>query len=78
MSYLSMIETGKRVPSQDVIELLAEVFQRDVDWFLDGTPDVEAAEGADMAEAGVLLEPAGEQRLRSRPTFNCASGRSVS
>ena len=29
VSYLSMIESGKRAPSQDLLELLAAVFQRD-------------------------------------------------
>ena len=29
VSYLSMIESGKRVPSDDVLSLLAAVFQRD-------------------------------------------------
>ena len=35
VSYLSMIENGKRVPSQRLLELFAEVFQRDVEWFFD-------------------------------------------
>lgn len=35
VSYLSMIESGKRVPSEDVLNLLADIFQRDRSWFLD-------------------------------------------
>ena len=59
VSDLSMIESGKRVPSGEVLRLLSSVFQRDKRWFLDGTPDTEVA----LAEpsrgaAGVLLEPA--------------------
>ncbi len=61
VSYLSMIESGKRIPSQDVLDLLASLFQREPQWFLDGNPEVEApvvtgqrAGGA----AGVPLEPA--------------------
>ena len=29
VSYLSMIESGKRVPSEDVLRLLSAVFQRE-------------------------------------------------
>lgn len=38
VSYLSMIERGKRVPSIDMLETIASVFQKDVDWFLDDAP----------------------------------------
>ena len=37
VSYLSMIENGKRVPSQRLIEIIADIFQKDVGWFLDET-----------------------------------------
>ena len=40
VSYLSMIESGKRMPSEDVLALLAGVFQREVGWFLDEQVDV--------------------------------------
>ncbi len=33
-SYLSMIESGKRTPSREVLALLASVFQREASWFL--------------------------------------------
>ncbi|MDP5206941.1 helix-turn-helix transcriptional regulator, partial [Alishewanella sp. SMS9] len=36
VSYLSMIERGKRVPSIEMLEVIAQVFQKDLDWFLDG------------------------------------------
>ena len=42
VSYLSMIESGKRVPSDEVIGLLSRLFQRSARWFLDGAPEVEA------------------------------------
>ena len=42
ISYLSMIEGGKRVPSEDVLGILSTVFQREPRWFLDGNPEVEA------------------------------------
>jgi transcriptional regulator with XRE-family HTH domain len=38
VSYISMIESGKRLPSEAVLELLAKVFQRDVAWFRDDSP----------------------------------------
>ena len=43
VSYLSMIESGKRVPSEEVLGLLSGLFQRDARWFLDGNPDADAA-----------------------------------
>ncbi len=61
VSYLSMIESGKRMPSEDVLALLAGVFQRDVAWFLD-----EHADGADAAAA----RPAGGMaRVPLEPSF---------
>lgn len=41
VSYLSMIESGKRVPSSEVLLLLSSVFQRAPGWFLDGSPEEE-------------------------------------
>lgn len=35
ISYLSMIENGKRIPSSELLELLAQVFERHPSWFLD-------------------------------------------
>lgn len=60
VSYLSMIEQGKRVPSQAVLTLLATLFQRDVQWFLDGNPATDVAPSASSARAArsVPLEPA--------------------
>ena len=60
VSYLSMIESGKRVPSADVLGLLSSVFQKESRWFLDGNPETEAprAESRAGGPAGVPLEPA--------------------
>jgi transcriptional regulator with XRE-family HTH domain len=60
VSYLSMIESGKRVPSEEVLGLLSSLFQREPRWFLDGNPE---AEGPALREraggaAAVPLEPA--------------------
>ena len=60
VSYLSMIESGKRVPSQEVLQLLSSVFQREPRWFLDGSPEEEAPayEARAGGAASVPLEPA--------------------
>src|SRR5665811_123776 len=39
VSYLSMIESGRRSPSQAVLALIASVFQRKPTWFLDQNAD---------------------------------------
>jgi transcriptional regulator with XRE-family HTH domain len=60
VSYLSMIESGKRAPSPDVLELIGQVFQRPSEWFLDEREDLDAAP-LDTPRAGaarVPLEPA--------------------
>ncbi|NNF51617.1 MAG: DUF3612 domain-containing protein, partial [Gammaproteobacteria bacterium] len=58
-SYLSMIETGKRLPSREVLALLAGIFQKSPSWFLDENPDVAPVEknGGGGGLAGVPLEP---------------------
>lgn len=60
VSYLSMIESGKRVPSPEVLELLSKIFQREPTWFLDNNPEMEtaAAEPRGGGAAAVPLEPA--------------------
>ncbi|MGA8051355.1 MAG: helix-turn-helix transcriptional regulator, partial [Burkholderiales bacterium] len=60
VSYLSMIESGKRIPSEDVLRLLSTVFQREPRWFLDGNAEVEAPAVSERAGAAarVPLEPA--------------------
>ncbi len=60
VSYLSMIESGKRVPSKDVLGLLSALFQREPRWFLDGNPEMEtpATEQRAGGAAAVPLEPA--------------------
>jgi transcriptional regulator with XRE-family HTH domain len=60
VSYLSMIESGKRVPSEDVLGLLSSVFQREPGWFLDGNREIEvpALKARAGGAAGVPLEPA--------------------
>ena len=59
VSYLSMIENGKRVPSETLMSIIAEIFQKDNDWFLDETIESEAIEPAKSPSAidGMPLEP---------------------
>jgi transcriptional regulator with XRE-family HTH domain len=59
VSYLSMIESSKRTPSTDLLELLAKVFQRDAAWFLDENADVGVEPGQDRRGSSerVPLEP---------------------
>ncbi len=59
VSYLSMIETGKRTPSAEVLELLASVFQREPRWFLDENAPLQP-EGGNEPVGGatrIPLEP---------------------
>ena len=59
VSYLSMIESGKRIPSMRLLKLFCSVFQRDPKWFLDGNPEIEAPAPARAGGAAVVpLEPA--------------------
>ncbi|GIS85433.1 MAG: hypothetical protein CM1200mP17_00010 [Woeseia sp.] len=40
VSYLSMIENGKRLPSEEVLKQIAIVFQKDSSWFMDENLDI--------------------------------------
>ena len=59
VSYLSMIESGKRAPSQEVLELLSQVFQREPQWFLDERTDFDNERPAvpEGGAARIPLEP---------------------
>src|SRR5271165_2741841 len=43
VSYLSMVETGKRIPSPEMLDMLAGIFSKEARWFLDENTDVEVA-----------------------------------
>jgi transcriptional regulator with XRE-family HTH domain len=43
VSYLSMVETGKRMPSAPMLDMLAGIFGREARWFLDENTEVEVA-----------------------------------
>lgn len=61
VSYLSMIERGKRHPAPPMLAVIAEVFQKDPDWFLDDVvPDDESIvpdKGSRGGTRGMALEP---------------------
>ena len=60
VSYLSMIERGKRVPSSDMLEVIADVFQKKPSWFLDDEPekvDITPEKGNRGGIHGMALEP---------------------
>lgn len=60
VSYLSMIERGKRIPSSDMLSVIASVFQKEVDWFLDDVPeesDIKPDKGSRGGISGMALEP---------------------
>src|ERR1039458_7996960 len=65
VSYLSMIESGKRIPSKELLALLAAVFQREVAWFLD--------ESADVVEAVPAVRGGGAARIPLEPGFPFSS-----
>ena len=60
VSYLSMIESGKRFPSEQSLGLLAGVFQRKPEWFFDDSAEIEPASGEQRSggAAAIPLEPA--------------------
>lgn len=63
VSYLSMVENGKRVPSKSVLHVIAEVFQKDFNWFLDEAENASLSDLNSTADnrhggiRGVPLEP---------------------
>src|SRR6185436_12109302 len=61
VSYLSMIESSKRVPSPRMLDILAGVFQREPGWFLDENADVGAER--DAGSRG------GVERIPLEPSF---------
>ncbi len=59
VSYLSMIENGKRLPSEDVLKQIAVVFQKDSSWFMDENLDIGIPEFQNNIKKnkGLPLEP---------------------
>ena len=58
VSYLSMIENGKRVPSERLLQIVAEIFQKEPNWFFDDSLEEDAIDTAPSAAvSGMPLEP---------------------
>lgn len=59
VSYLSMIENGKRTPSERLLNIIADIFQKDLSWFYDESLDDKAMDPAPVSSAvsGLPLEP---------------------
>ncbi|MCC6532357.1 MAG: DUF3612 domain-containing protein [Burkholderiales bacterium] len=59
VSYLSMIESGRRSPSETLLELIAGVFQREARWFVDEREEFVPARRprTDGAPARIAFEP---------------------
>ncbi|MEL7186627.1 MAG: DUF3612 domain-containing protein [Pseudomonadota bacterium] len=58
VSYLSMIENGKRVPSERLLHIVAEIFQKDPEWFFDESLEEQAIDTTPQAAVvGMPLEP---------------------
>ncbi len=74
VSYLSMIETGKRVPSEGLLRVLADAFQKPAAWFLDesGNPhDGQPASGGAVAgDGGGAAGAAATLNLEPRALFS--------
>jgi transcriptional regulator with XRE-family HTH domain len=56
VSYLSMIENGQRMPSDDMLALLAGIFDKSPGWFLDQNTEL-AAEPKRPARGGLAAMP---------------------
>lgn len=61
VSYLSMIESGRRVPSEEVLALIAKLFNREPAWFLD--------QNAEIARVGSATSAGGAARIPLEPAF---------
>ena len=59
ISYLSMIENGKRIPSEDLVDVIAIIFQKDKQWFFDESLEAKAIDPTpkNNAVSGMPLEP---------------------
>ena len=77
VSYLSLIETGYRKPSEKLIKMLAPIFQKDVSWFLDETIEIQDPQSENL---GFSLEPkflfSKELLSKSIPTLLSQTGTS--
>ncbi|MEO8223748.1 MAG: DUF3612 domain-containing protein [Gammaproteobacteria bacterium] len=71
VSYLSMIETGQRIPSSALLNLLASLFQKEPRWFLDENPEIEPPPRGKVA-GGITRFPLEPGFLFSRELLEAA------
>ncbi len=60
VSYLSMIERGKRIPSIEMLNVIAKVFEKESNWFLDNNAEtsiIAPEKGNKGGIKGIPLEP---------------------
>lgn len=60
VSYLSMIERGKRYPSEAMLGVIAQVFEKDIQWFISDAPEGDELlpdKGRRGGIRGIALEP---------------------
>ena len=59
ISYLSMIENGKRMPSENLVDVIASIFQKNKKWFFDESLEAKAIDPTPESNAvtGMPLEP---------------------
>ena len=73
VSYLSLIETGRRNPSKNILMLMSEIFQKDLEWFLDDTiqnePLVKNEDARDVINS-LLLEPIVSETITDNSLFS--------
>ena len=71
VSYLSMIENGQRMPSDDMLALLAGIFGKSPGWFLD--QNTELAAETEAVRARRARRDAARARIPVRPRPAAAS-----
>ena len=59
VSYLTMIENGKRVPSEELVDAISQIFQKEKKWFYDESLEDDAIDPTPISNAvkGMPLEP---------------------
>lgn len=72
VSYLSMVENGKRIPSAQMLEVLAAVFGKDSAWFLDRNEPAGTGEPPGSHRGGPPLMPLEPAFLFSRELLQSA------
>lgn len=72
VSYLSMVENGKRVPSTETMNVIAQVFQKDIGWFLDEAEQAPILSQAGASHGGIRGVPLEPEFLFSREQLQTA------